>query len=410
MNQTENPILAEQQEIHDFQTQVLAAGVIEHSAAFRSGGRERKLFFRLEEQGGALADSKPVAEAFVLALLIPAMKRGQDLLVHARLDHDFQFNLNNQLIPFLAQYHRYLKKIRVESTVDAPALNDAPATGGHARLTLIGMSCGLDALTGFIDHERLPSGSRLKVNGLLFNDVGAFGRGREKFTHDLDIVRSFAARTGLPLFFVQSNMGDFYEEKYEHSYSLRNAAAAWALSAVAGTAIFASGVEFSDMGNFFQQQDSGFVEPITFPLMSSTPMQIRSTGFQHTRSEKYTIVINDGRFLDHLNTCLRSVDRKKGYINCGTCKKCSEILFRAEADGRLPELESAFNIGEYKRLRHLLIYRLAYNSSGKKPSANSRDTMRHLQDRGFKLPKIPFLLGYLAAKAGDLRKMLRPGR
>lgn len=406
MNQTETPIIAERQEIHDFQTQVLAAGVIEHSAAFKSGGGERKLFFRLEEQGGSLADSRPVAEAFVLALLIPAMKMGQNLLVNATLDHDFQFNLNNQLIPFLAKFHRYLKKIRVESTVDAAALNDVPATGGHKRLTLIGMSCGLDALTGFIEHESLPAGSRLKVNGLLFNDVGAFGKGREKFSHDLEIVKSFAARTGLPLFFVQSNMGDFYEEKYEHSYSLRNAAAAWALSAVAGTAILASGVEFSDMGNFFQQQDSGFVDPITLPLMSSTPMQIQTTGFQHTRSEKYTIVINDGRFLDHLNTCLRSVDRKKGYINCGTCKKCSEILFRAEASGQLPVLERTFNIREYKRLRNLLIYRLAYNSSGKKPSANSRDTVRYLKERGFKLPALPFYLGRLAAKAGDVLKMM----
>ena len=369
------------------------AHAVEHQATVSDGGAvPRQLRFLIECETLSVSEIAPSPESFVLALLPFCMQSGADLACEHPVDEQLLYNINTQLIPFLCTRYTGWRAIRVHAptrSVDVPV----SATGLHA----LGMSCGLDALTAFAELTGADAPREFKPEALLFNDIGAFGRGTEKRDHDLALVERFAAAHKLPLIRVTSNMGSFGGPHYTKTYSLRGAAVAWALKGLVRRVTYASGTDYAGLGHLDAMSDGGAFDPIVLPMMSSRSLDVYTSGFRHNRSDKFELLMQHPALIGYLNTCLRTVAGKGGYINCGTCKKCSELLFRAEAMGCMHALEPTFNVRAFKRLRTFLAFKLIYHAHMPSPSDNSVYTLQTLSKYKARLGVVPCLAGWLAA-------------
>ncbi len=366
---------------------------VEHTALVLDGLTQRALSFRVECDTLSLDEIEAQPEAFVLALLMPCMATGQNLVCEAPVDGQLLYNLNTQLVPFLCSRYSSLKPVKIMAPTKSFVHPDV-AIGRH----VLAMSCGLDALTAYAELSGPDSPPALQPEALLFNDIGAFGRGEAKQAHDLELVERFAKDRALPLVRLTSNMGEFGGPAYPNAYSCRGAAAAWALKGgVARKVTYASGTDYVHMGCLDQMADMGAFDPITFPMMSNSGLEIYSSGFRHTRSSKFELLLTHPELMGYLNTCLRSVDRKGGFINCGQCKKCSELLFRAEAMGCLDALAPSFNVEAFKKTRWFLAEKLVYNAYKPSPSDNSIDTLDSIARHGGRVGVSGRVLGLIAA-------------
>lgn len=369
-------------------------GGVEHRATIIVDGIERPLYFKLSNAEGLLAKARPHPEAFLLALLMPAMERGVDIECAEPIDEELLYSLNTQLIPLLCSYHPKLNAIRVKASAKA---RDRAAQLESGRLSVLAMSCGLDALTAYAELTQPEAPSWMRPQAFMMNNIGAFGKGPAKYEHDRDVVQRFAADRGLPLFQVESNMSEFYASKFDHSYSLRNAAAAWAIGDACRRVTFASGMAYQVMQNIAGRADMAYRDPVILPMISTSALEVYSSGCQHSRSAKFSIWLSRPELLPYLNTCLRSTDRKGGYINCGTCKKCAELLLRAEALNLMPQMAQVFNVEAFRTQRWYQQYKVVYNAFKRAPSANSVDTLDFLRQHRARVSSSAYLLGRLVA-------------
>lgn len=368
--------------------------VIEHRATITVDGLERPLYFTLSNAEGLLAHSKPHPEAFLLAMLMPAMERGVDIECQEPIDEELLYSLNTQLIPLLCSYHSKLTPIRVKAPAKTRGRADQVESG---RLSVLAMSCGLDALTAYAELTQPEEPSWMRPQAFMMNNIGAFGKGPAKYAHDLELVQRFAADRGLPLFQVASNMSEFYAGKYDQSHSFRNAAAAWALGDACRRVTLASGMEYKVMQNIVGRTDLAYRDPVILPMLSTSALEVYSSGCQHSRSAKFEIWLSRPELHPYLNTCLRSTDRKGGYINCGTCKKCAELLLRAEALNRMPQMAQVFNVEAFRSQRWYQQYKVVYNAFKRAPSANSVDTLDFLRRHRGRVSGSAYLLGRVVA-------------
>lgn len=112
------------------------------SATWRhSNGNEREVFFEIEASKEDLARIQPHSSAFVVALIVPAMERGEDLHIEAPVDPDLLDNLNAYVVPLLLSMFPRFKPI----SVTASGTDTLPLTGDR-RAASTGMSCGIDSL------------------------------------------------------------------------------------------------------------------------------------------------------------------------------------------------------------------------------------------------------------------------
>lgn len=384
-------------EIRHIQCETQPDGTVEHQATIIHRNQESCLSFKVFNSERLHQHIQPQPEAFLLALLVPAMEAGENIACAHAIDEVLLYNLRTQLIPYLCSHNPKLHRVNI----DAPSrVQRSPAT--PEKFSVLGMSCGLDALTAFAELRQTNVPLHMQPQALIMNNIGAFGKGQEKFHHDRAIVQGFASDMGLPLFIVESNMERYYQSKYERSYSVRNIAAAWAIGDLCRRVTYASGVEYKSMDHLVYKKDMGFHDPIIFPMLSSSDLQTYTSGFRHNRSEKFEILLANNDLHPYLNTCLRSTNRKNGFVNCGTCKKCAELIFRAQALNASDKLEKRFNLAAFEEMRLFLEYKLAYNANKKRPSENSVDTLRFLKEHRAPISPLAHALGYCLGRLSHL--------
>lgn len=393
--------------LQNFNAAVLDDGSVLHSAVLETAAGSRPLWFRFEEAAKSMADVPPAPEAFILALLRPVMLVGCDLYIDGTVDAEFLYKLNQDVVPLLCSHSPELKAVRIYSKANCgqERRNTEPAS---AKPRLLGMSCGLDSLTAYLENQEATTPSSLKVDGLLFCDIGAFGGQEEKFQYDLGHVKGFAKDNGLPLYLVRSNIDQFYREIFELSMSLRNVAAAWALHGICHSVMYASSYSYkSFLGAAATEKNASILEPVLFPLLSIEDFAVVSHGFIHIRSAKFALLLNYPNYIKYLNVCTRSPAAKQGFINCGHCRKCSTILFMAESVGRIGEFSSTFNMPKFLAKRRSLLFRMVYMSYRCDPSFSSINALEYYRENGGRIPLIIWVFALAAAGMSHMAHLLK---
>lgn len=273
----------------------------ESDATILSGRVEGEtLYFRTQAARGLSTG----AEAFVCAMLVPAMEQGRDIVVPDGMDASAEFLANiDRLQDIYAVWYPAFRKVRIHARTRR---GDTPSTGNGDGLFFSG---GLDAC-----HSLQKYGPRFDtlvyVRGIDMQlDDGALYR------QCLESNREIAVAYGKTLLPVESNVR-FFIRKLSKSGIGWGVAQGCGLGALANAlgmpaTYISSSAAYDDLGG---PQGS---HPLTDPLCSSDRMRIHHVGCESRRHEKLLEVARDDFLLQRIRVCWQDQG-----LNCGKCEKC----------------------------------------------------------------------------------------
>ena len=288
------------------------------------------------------------SDCALVALLVPAMARGEDLHVAGTVSEKLYYNLDT-LQAILVEVMPLLREIRVHP-------EDVDSSGVRAEGVATGFSGGVDSFSALADHYYLEVLPTFKITHLLSNNVGSHERGGEAlFRRRFERLLPLAERLGLPFVDVNSNLDEFYTMNHQQTHTTRNASVALLLGCGIGRFLYASTYRFRDafVGPY---HDSAASELVTLPLLSTERTECFSVGSQYSRVQKTLHVAELADARDFLDVCMMNAPG----TNCSVCPKCKRTLFTLELAGKLDRFEKVFDLAAYKKARQRYIGRALF--------------------------------------------------
>ncbi len=215
------------------------------SANIDCDGASRRLAFISEGNHPYLEKAEPSMDPFALSMLIPAMERGEDLVIEGPVDEILLESLRSSVQMLAGQVNRGWKPVKIlaESRQESrlPEMQLGAATG---------MSCGIDSLTTYQLYRDLPgTPEQHRIKLFLHNNVGSH-IGKGAFVRQLENVMRFGDGAGIPVVSVAADFSPFLQVTvYQESYSAERCGSArqWPpvpdLSPFGRPIIFKSGIQ-----------------------------------------------------------------------------------------------------------------------------------------------------------------------
>lgn len=276
------------------------------------------------------------SDAFLVGLLWPALKHGQDVRVIGTLSEKLFYSLNHHLIPLIAQMYGY-KPIKVNcDNLDFKPLPNAGAVG-------TGLSCGIDSLITVCLHQKNDIPPHYKITHFTYFNVGSnhlTGSGRlmqRKFQGRLAISSACAAELGKELIVVDSNLSDIMKMSFVTTHTLRSISAVLLFQKLFHVYYYASSIHTLQL-QLNEFSISGEYDVIILPLLSTENVTFYSGGSNYTRVQKTQMVADFAPSYKYLNVCIHHIN------NCGKCMKCKRTLLTLDILGAIHKYENVFNL------------------------------------------------------------------
>ena len=301
------------------------------------------LWYSVQDSFGDLFTDS--SDAALVALIIPAMSKNEDIYIHGEISDRLYYNLSRpfqnllrQIIPSLHQVGIYPENVR-------------SCHGKSASGVATGFSGGVDSYCALADHYYSDIPERFKVTHLLFNNVGSHGADGERlFRKRFERLAPSAERIGLPLLMINSNLDLFYDKNlgFQKTHTMRNASVALLLQGGIGRYMYASTYKYSDMfiGSTY---DTAYSDLVTLPLLSTDTLDAFSVGSEYSRVQKTLRVAELPDSYGTLDVCVN--DSLSSYVNCSKCWKCLRTLATLEIAGYLDRYSDSFDLNIYKSQR-----------------------------------------------------------
>lgn len=347
---------------------------------------KRDLWYSVDKKyGDMLSDS---ADAALLALLFPAMVRGENIEIKASISERLYYNLSKSAQVVLQSIFPKLHKINIKprELSDSHQQSQGVATG---------FSGGIDSFCVLADHyysDSVPDGFRL--THLLFNNVGSHGAGGESlFNKRFSRLQSLAEKIGLPILAINSNMDSFYYDlgyAFVDTHTPRNVSVAHLLKGGIGRYYYASTHDYTAIGTSGGKMPQ--CEPFLLPLFSTKTMDVIASGSEYTRVEKTLKVAEIEDSYDLLDICIKAKQAEKvDAVNCSTCSKCMRTLLTLEIAGLLDRYDRMFDLELYRSQRYKFIATILENED---PLSLTDDILSFVEQRNFQLPLSSRFYGY----------------
>ncbi|AUT01633.1 hypothetical protein CLI64_15260 [Nostoc sp. CENA543] len=349
----------------------------------------KTLWYAVDEEYANLVSDR--ADAALVALLIPAMARGEDIYISGTISEKLYYNLSSRYQKILQIILPSLRLVNVyPSDVQVASLRaDGVATG---------FSAGIDSFSVLADHhykQNVPPGFR--VTHLLYNNVGSHGGGAERLFREryARLKPMVAERIQLPFIAVNSNLDSFYKGfNFRQTHTPRNASVALLLQRGIGRFMYASAYTYTDI-YIGASNGMGYSDAVTLPLMSTEVLDAFSVDSEYTRVEKTIRVANIEDSYQTLDVCVHA-DRA---YNCSTCFKCMRTLLTLEIAGSIEHYANIFDLKAYAQEREKYIAYKVLQSN----DPLIREIVSFAQERNFKFPLSSRLLR-LKAQIGNIIK------
>lgn len=318
---------------------IIENGKVMYRVLVNSLQGNKMLWYSLDEQFKDLLTE--TADAVLVALLVPAMARGEDIHIKGAISERLYYNLSGRFQKLMQHIMPPLSRIRIY-----PGSLQSGGIKGTGVAT--GFSGGIDSFCLLADHlySEVPAG--FKITHLLFNNVGSHGWGGEQlFNERYEHLKPVAERMGLPFISINSNVESFYGGKdylgFQPTHTLRNASVALILQR--GIQRYMYGSTYPYPNTFVgPAKDMAYSDLISLPLLSTEVFDAFSAGSEYTRVEK-TLRVNEIRdSYDTLDVC---VEPDKPGKNCSKCWKCMRTLLTMDIGGFLNNYSPSFDLNVY---------------------------------------------------------------
>lgn len=282
-------------------------------------------------------------DAPLLALLYPAMLKGEDIEVRGALSDFLLYNLAGPLQALLQVLNPALKRVRISSLGGSPPTR-VPAVG-----CATGFSGGVDSFSAVYRHYLEEPVVGPKLTHLTIQDIwsadnfATFDLASPKVHPGYKRLLPVAERWQLPLVPITSNVGAFYRGlRFEDTHTLRNAVIGHLLGNGVGRFIYASGYPFSQQ-LFRQVSDIARADNAVLGLVGSDSVQFMAGDPDLSRLEKTARLTAVAETRDHLHVCASTWER-----NCSVCWKCRRTMLTLDVLGRLDDYRRVFDVDLFR--------------------------------------------------------------
>lgn len=330
-----------------------AGGWLVLRAQVSSQGKETECFYSVPERVADFADAAS-SNCFLVGLLYPAMRWGEDIHVEGTVSARLLYNINEYLVPFMSMCDSRLKPIKV--TADA---TDGEYRGAaHAVGT--GFSGGIDSFTTIHEHFERPTPEGFRLTHLFFFNVGAHGIPKDeterlaierKFQARYEKLKNFPAEVGLPFVPVNSNIHQFHPWGHLEVATLATASAALFLQrGIRRYYLASAGHPYFHLWHYLgmrrRPDDIAYLNPHLLPWLSTESLDFVDDGTFLDRSQKTVLIADYEPATRYLNVCGNhdTLD-----TNCSICPKCCRTLLTLELIGKADAFRAVFDVDKYRR-------------------------------------------------------------
>lgn len=310
---------------------------------------DKKLWYSVPKEFGGMISSS--GDAALVALLFPAMAKGENIRITGSISEELFYNLQNSYQEILRIVFPSLKRVAI--TPEKLSISNDRASG-----VATAFSAGIDSFSVLADHhyaKNVPEGFRL--THLVFNNVGSHGAGGEQlFRKRYKRVEQVAEQIGLPILAVNSNLDSFYIDlgfPFIDTHTPRNASVAHLLAGGIGRYLYASTYDYRSVSVGPSFGGLPRSEPIILPLLSTPSVDLLSCGSEYSRVEKTLNIASIKDTYSLLDICVMARQAEEvGAINCSKCWKCMRTELTLEIAGLLENYENMFDLDVYRSHRN----------------------------------------------------------
>lgn len=302
------------------------------------------LWFEVDEKFGDYVSSS--LDAALVALIIPAMYNGEDIVLKGKVSEDLVFQLNHDLQTVLLLFLPKLRRIQIypEGFYDLVSDSSNVATG---------FSGGVDTFYTMAEHFYSNTVSEgYKVNHFFYNNVGAHGiAGQRLWLQKFHHLKKLPEKLNVPIIGVNSNLQDFFPNfRFIDTHTLRDASVGLLLQNGIGKYLYSSSIHFDHL-QIGPEKVITFGDSVILPKLSTKSIKLMSVGSSISRMNKVIRVskIPDSR--NYLDVC---VD-EENELNCSRCIKCMKTQFAFDIIGQLRHYDNVFNNEIYLKNRFRFI-------------------------------------------------------
>ena len=276
--------------------------------------------FRLEWSlaGGDASWFRVAGDAFLAALLLPAMRLGENLTIEAPVSDQLLANAGT-ISDIYAAWVTGTRRIRIM----CPGAPPAPQPDSVGLF----FSCGVDSFYSLLKDIETPAHAAPITHLVLLNGFDVRAGNRPLFDMIADRAGRVAADSGRSLLIVETNARQFF-----------NAVVGWEFyhgSVLAGTALALGGRLRSctiPSSHAYSELLPWGSDPLLDPLWSTESLQIVHDGCEARRTDKVKRLARWPLVLQHLRVCWP--DWTQDY-NCGRCEKCIRTMIGLHLAGVL---------------------------------------------------------------------------
>ena len=321
-----------------------------------------------KENGKFFCDE--VADAFVISMVLRAIKTQQDIIVDAPMSEKLYYNLNDSVLyainkAFEKRNHK--KKNITKSGWHKSIIICKNLVNCDFKPSGVGTGCslGVDSFTVLVHHffnEDIPPSYR--ISHLTLFNAGAYGSIEEaaskSFYKEVERTKKFAGTIGLPLVWVDSNIQSFYPEtSFDWNHTYLNMGIVLSMQKLWKKYLYASSISVDRFEFSFAY--SAHYEPFLLPHISTENTELIQASMDMRRSDKVAYIANNEIVRKNLYVCLKEqqansewfkgVIPQNDFLNCGHCKKCLRTMLQLDILGQLKQYEGIFDTSEWNKLK-----------------------------------------------------------
>lgn len=381
-------------------------------------GVNKWMWFSTDEENGKFFCPE-VADAFLLPMILRAVKTHQNIIVESSMSEKLFYNLNDSVLYAVTKAYEAKYGNKTDNIVRVECDNlVSPNFNPNAVGT--GCSLGVDSFA-VLKHHLFSDDCPLsyKVTHLTLFNAGAFGSrdaegARRSFEREIEQIKVFAKRINVSFVWVDSNVRSFFPElSFDWCHTFLNMGIVLSMQKLWKKYLYASG--FSVDYFSFDIADSAHYEPFLLPHLSTESAELISASMNMNRSAKVDYISTDKIVQEKLNVCLKEQiinnpnipesEKYRGqYLNCGRCKKCLRTLLQLDILGRTNDFRGIFDLEEWNKKKEQYIADVIH---GRNSNYFMNDLYCSMIEHNYSIPQFSMRLAKKRILKDKIRRALK---